>query len=1042
MAIRTSCGTANIKFQFRRGTASQWTSSNPTLALGEPGFEVDTNGLKVGDGSTPWIFEGYAGNPAFVSVKDFGAIGDGLSKPLSNYFATLSAAQSYFPAATSLSDQLDWAAFSKAIQSNRTIFVPAGTYQFGANSLFIQGSNIKIHGTGQTSLITTSVLPNNSLSGMIQLGDCSNIVFEDVGFSSTSVYGSQVVDNFYGLVWSSNRSLLQLIFQRCYFTAPTANTNGIKIINEDSQIAYNIECIDCIFQDIGRMGVEFQNHNDAAPLARYRGFKSDRCLYKNIGLIAYGMGVSLSGIGESCVISNNTFDNCRIGLELVGPNDTTVISNKFLNFPLANSKFYDYPSNSGRPFSFTGGRVMSGTRVIGNTTETPIPGSTYFWGQRDTILSNNILNHTSHTWTSTRTYIPGDTVPFSGTIYICLVTNSNRQPNINPSFWAISNWSSTTTYQQSDGVLYNGVLYRSSINNNLNNIPPANWNTTIIPTYIEFRNVQAIRATNEKYTTNTSNVVTVSDVWTGSTGSSSDNQFMNCIFDNTAAPSNISVFTCNANTNTTSDTNLIGCSLNKASGGVLYNSSSSGTGSAQPPVIYLAKQNTNTTLRGDMTFGNTIRVDAVFGDDTIAGLTVSNGYTYPFRTINAAISALTTGKTMVVLPGTYTLTSGITVPDNTSIRGTSLQTCILQMNVTSSTTMITMGANTRVEDLTINLTCTGSTPNVVLKGIVFPDVGGQSTSQTAKLRTSVVTVRNSTMSKTLTSTVTGVEFSGTGPDVLPNSAFSFNSIKGSTINVYSNGLGKKRGLLVSGTNQVSTRDVNVYVAQPTDTDTGATGSYVGVETDSSGNGSIQLRSATVGTVTPTSGQTYTASDILQTRPSSLSDPTYLASPGIQIGPGTDLVTKTAGSKPFSTFNYPTTIYYGLKGDLKDGGSTAAYMWPGTQAATNNIFPDPDTTNPAFYRVQQPFILSGMIAYMRTAPGVGHTTTITVRRTPFGGTIADVPLFSLVFNETDTFKSYYNSSQTFGAKDLIHVYVTYTGGNGNTTHDIIVQLDCF
>lgn len=108
MAIRTSCGTANIKFQFRRGTASQWTSSNPTLAIGEPGFETDTNGLKIGDGSTPWIFEGYAGNPAFVSVKDFGAVGDGLSKPLSNYFANLSAAQSYFPATTSLSDQLDW----------------------------------------------------------------------------------------------------------------------------------------------------------------------------------------------------------------------------------------------------------------------------------------------------------------------------------------------------------------------------------------------------------------------------------------------------------------------------------------------------------------------------------------------------------------------------------------------------------------------------------------------------------------------------------------------------------------------------------------------------------------------------------------------------------------------------------------------------------------------------------------------------------------------------------------------------------------------
>lgn len=1040
MAIRTSCGTANIKFQFRRGTSSQWTASNPTLALGEPGFEVDTNGLKIGDGITPWRFEGYAGNPAFVSVKDFGAVGDGLSKPLSNYFLSLSVAQSYFPAATSLNDQLDWAAFSKAIQSNRTIFVPAGTYQFGANILFIQGSNIKIHGTGQSSLITTSVLPNSSTGGMIQLGNCTNVVFEDIGFSSTAVYGSRTVDNFYGLVWAQDRSLQQILFQRCYFTAPTANTNGIKIINQSTQIAENIECIDCVFQNLGRMGVEFQNHNDAVPLARYREFKSDRCLYKSIGLIANGMGISLSGIGENCIISNNIFDNCRIGIELVGPNDTTIISNKFLNFPLANANFYDYFSNGGRPFSFTGERVMSGTRVIGNTTESPIPGSTYFWGQRDLVLSNNLLNHSRPVWNSTRTYVPGETVLYTVTNqhYVCIQQNVNRIPNTEPTFWTNSNWSSTRTYSSGEGVVHNGILYRSSIANNLNNTPPTNWSVSSIPVVVDFRNVQGTRATNEKYTTNTGGVVTISDTWIGTNGSSNDNQFVNCIFDNTAASGSGTLFNCNANTNTTTDTTLIGCFLNKAPNGAIIGRS----GTAQMPILYLAKHNTNVQLRGDLTFGNTVRVDPVYGDDTIADLTASNGYTYPFRTINSAMAALTAGKTMIILPGTYTLTSGIIVPDNTCIRGANVQTAILQMNVTSSTTMITMGANCRVEDLTINLTCTGSTNNVVLKGIVFPDVDGQATSQTSKLRTSVVSVRNSTMDKTLTSTVIGVDASGSGP--LSASTFSFNSVKGSTINVYSNGAGIKRGFLVSGSNQVSTRDTNIYVAAPPDTD--STGSYVGVETNNGATGAIQLRSTTIGTVTPTAGQLYTASDILQTTPSTVEDPTYLASPGIQIGPGTDLVTKTAGGKPFSTYVYPTVIYYGLKGDLKLGGSADAYMWPGTQAATNNVFPDKDLINPAFYRVQQPFILSGIICFMKlpSPPGThnGTTVTVSVWRTPFGGTITAVPGYSLVFSGTDTFKAYYNSSLTFGAKDLIHVRIQCSNINNSNAHDVTVQLDCF
>ena len=40
--------------QIRRGTASQWTSADPTLSIGEFGYETDTGLLKIGDGSTSW----------------------------------------------------------------------------------------------------------------------------------------------------------------------------------------------------------------------------------------------------------------------------------------------------------------------------------------------------------------------------------------------------------------------------------------------------------------------------------------------------------------------------------------------------------------------------------------------------------------------------------------------------------------------------------------------------------------------------------------------------------------------------------------------------------------------------------------------------------------------------------------------------------------------------------------------------------------------------------------------------------------------------
>ncbi len=45
----------------RRGTAAQWTASNPTLLAGEPGFETDTGRWKLGDGATAWATLLYAG---------------------------------------------------------------------------------------------------------------------------------------------------------------------------------------------------------------------------------------------------------------------------------------------------------------------------------------------------------------------------------------------------------------------------------------------------------------------------------------------------------------------------------------------------------------------------------------------------------------------------------------------------------------------------------------------------------------------------------------------------------------------------------------------------------------------------------------------------------------------------------------------------------------------------------------------------------------------------------------------------------------------
>lgn len=45
----------NTVIKFRRGTSTDWEIANPILQEGEPGFAIDTNVLKIGNGSTNWL---------------------------------------------------------------------------------------------------------------------------------------------------------------------------------------------------------------------------------------------------------------------------------------------------------------------------------------------------------------------------------------------------------------------------------------------------------------------------------------------------------------------------------------------------------------------------------------------------------------------------------------------------------------------------------------------------------------------------------------------------------------------------------------------------------------------------------------------------------------------------------------------------------------------------------------------------------------------------------------------------------------------------
>jgi len=518
--------------------------------------------------------------------------------------------------------------------------------------------------------------------------------------------------------------------------------------------------------------------------------------------------------------------------------------------------------------------------------------------------------------------------------------------------------------------------------------------------------------------------------------------------------------------------------------------------------------------------GNVVVVDAINGND---GTGAINGA--PFLTVNAAVAYVAGlslpagGVTIWVLPGTYALSAGITIPNTCAIRGLNTQTTKLTYaasNPGGSVTLLTMGENTRVEDLSLTLTSSNATTNLV--GLRFPGTS----SVTAKLRTSVVTVDNSGLAAGTTTNVYGVLSDGTGS--LLAGTFSFNALKGSTINVKSNGGGNKFGLYmpsgVGSANQISTRDLNIWVAAPT-TST-STGLYVGIYTDNN-DSQVQIRTSSiagapypavqlklpvrvvtttditlsapqtiqgvslvagdrvlvagqtaginngiylveagawtrsgsmpagsaalgayafvsegtyshtgwectttgnVGAVALTFEQRYAGGDLLQNAPQA-----GAGTNGIQIGPGTDLVTRTACTHPFTTYVTPTTLDFCLNGNVPSGEH---YLWPG-------VLTTADSTQ-VYYRFQQKTILQGMFVNLRTAPGGSNSVTITVLKSSTGVVGTGVPtLMTATITGTDKSASNYLSSVDFAQNEYMAIRITGTPG---TAADLIVEVDLF
>jgi len=396
------------------------------------------------------------------------------------------------------------------------------------------------------------------------------------------------------------------------------------------------------------------------------------------------------------------------------------------------------------------------------------------------------------------------------------------------------------------------------------------------------------------------------------------------------------------------------------------------------------------SITSDYLRGNTLTVDAVYGNDTNAAL---NPNSVPFLTIGAALAAALSGNNVIVNAGTYN--EVITIPAGVCLTGASTQAVTIQkLGVTANTTLITLNNNSRMENVTCNLSSSG---NYNLVGVEY--VSGASI--TAKIRTSVINVTSTTINSP---SIIGALSSGTS-----STAYSAtDAIARTTINVISSSTGLSRGVYVNGANRFTIRETNIYAR-------GTGSNIIGFECNDA-SCVTAIRTSTI------DGLLYDVNRALGT---------------MLIG-GTDLVNNTANGNSFTATQAPASFSFGTINGLAT--NRRYYMLTGTvpvgqlvNEATSNSY-DPAKALPvpvtqvslviAVTMAYQPALTVGTSITLNIYKNSSLTPEIALTMLPADGGLKRLDTQSFSLNTLDVIRVTLETTGNVGAGGAFQAVIGY------------------
>jgi hypothetical protein len=351
-----------IKIQVRRGTAANWTSTNPTLAAGEVAFETDTGKIKVGTGSTAWTSLAYA---AMTPTQVTTAVAGGVTTANAYTDSTANANLALHEGDTTTHGVTGYIVGTTDAQTltNKTM----------GDTLLMNNNQISGLGTPTQSTHAATKAYVDSLSESLNVHDAVKVATTANITISTALVAGQVIDGV--TLASTNRVLVKNQTTTSQNGIYTVQASGAAVRASDYNSVPEIETGDFVFVTSGTVNAS-TGWTQTAVVTTLDTDPITFTQFSGSGTYIAGNGLALTGNSfaiDAAVVPTITSTNNAVAqglLDAKAYTDAEIIEHN-VNANVHGIADFTLLATTVSP-TFTGTVVLPSTTSIGNVSSTEI----------------------------------------------------------------------------------------------------------------------------------------------------------------------------------------------------------------------------------------------------------------------------------------------------------------------------------------------------------------------------------------------------------------------------------------------------------------------------------------------------------------------------------------------------------------------------------------------------------------------------------------------------------------------------------------------